>query len=93
MRNVRVRVFTSAGPRCRGCTSSLAQQARARGSGGVRHVHCKNAHASSGKSVSTGAPLSLTGPHRLLHQVLSLKLCPKAITHNIPEYVVLREVL
>ena len=56
-------------------------------------MRCKNAHTTSGKSISTGAPLSLTGPHRLLHQVLSLKLCPKATTQNIPEYVVLREVL
>ena len=56
-------------------------------------MHGKNAHTTSGKSVSTGAPLSSTAPHRLLHQVLSLKLCPKATTQNIPEHVVLREVL
>ena len=56
-------------------------------------MHGKNAHTTSGKLVSNCAPQSLRGPEPLLHQALSLKLCPKAVTHNIPEHVALREVL
>ena len=91
--NVHVRVNTPAGPRCRGCAASLAKLSRARAPKARRKVLRKPVQILTRCSKSIGIRNQQFRPQNLFEKVLSLNLCPKALTNNIPEYVVLRDVL